>query len=69
MTDLCENCNCLTPICDCCRREVDHVRGSPWHEAVRICEDCFYQWYTPDLISIGNYVRRQHGLPAFGDDA
>jgi len=57
-------------VCDCCRRTVDKVRGSMWHGAALICLECFYQWYDPDSseidstdpVSIGNYVRRKHGL-------
>jgi hypothetical protein len=59
------------PICDCCQREVDYVRGSMWHGTDRICLECFYQWYDPDSgtfdscnkIELGNYVRSKHGLP------
>jgi hypothetical protein len=58
-------------ICDCCRRDVDYVRGSFWHGDARICRECFAQWYNPDddqidasdTASIGNYVRLRHGLP------
>jgi hypothetical protein len=58
-------------ICDCCRRNVDYVRGSFWHGDARICRECFAQWYSPDddhfdasdTASIGNYVRLRHGLP------
>lgn len=56
-------------ICDCCRRNVDYVRGSFWHGDARICRECFAQWYNPDdeqitePSSIGNYVRLKHGLP------
>jgi hypothetical protein len=56
--------------CDCCRRDVDYVRGSFWHGEARICRECFAQWYDPDndrvgtdTASIGNYVRLKHGLP------
>jgi len=59
------------PICDCCQREVEKVRGSMCHGSDRICLECFYEWYdghqgvdSTDPISIGNYVRKQHGLPA-----
>jgi len=46
-----------------------------WHGTARICLECFGQWYDPDNnqvdptnpISIGNYVRKKHGLPAFTD--
>jgi hypothetical protein len=59
-------------ICDCCKRPVDHVRGSMWHGDARICRECFSQWYDPDNesvdstnpISIGNHIRKKHGLPA-----
>jgi hypothetical protein len=57
------------PICDCCKRCVDKVRGSMWHGDSRICLECFYQWYDPDgavdptdPVSIGNHVRKKHGL-------
>ena len=69
MTDaLCE-CH-LPPVCECCQREVDKVRGSMWgHRST--CDECFFQWYDPDRgvsdpidpVSIGNYVRKKHGLP------
>ena len=57
-------------ICDCCRRQVDYVCGSMWHGTGQLCRDCFYQWYDPDnntfdpcdAVSLGNYVRRKHGL-------
>lgn len=59
------------PVCDCCRREVDRVRGSVWHGEDHICPECFSQWYDPDCgsfdntdpIQLGNYVRAKHGLP------
>ena len=65
-----EMCECCLPmVCDCCRREVDYVRGSMWHGSAKICRECFYEWYDPssgvdptDPISIGNYVRNKHGL-------
>ena len=58
-------------ICDCCRRNVDYVRGSFWHGDARICLECFAQWYdldndqidSSDRMSLGNYVRLRHGLP------
>jgi hypothetical protein len=58
-------------ICDCCRRNVEYVRGSFWHGDARICLECFAQWYdldndrvpSYDRVSIGNYVRLRHGLP------
>lgn len=58
-------------VCDCCKRTVDRVRGSMWHGTARICLECFCQWYDPDSHeinptdpeSIGNYVRKKHGLP------
>jgi hypothetical protein len=58
-------------ICDCCRRDVEYVRGSFWHGEARICLECFAQWYdldndrvpSCDSVSIGNYVRLRHGLP------
>ena len=58
-------------ICDCCRRDVDYVRGSFWHGDARICRECFAQWYNPDddhvdasnTVCIANYVRLRHGLP------
>ena len=60
----------MMPICDCCRREVAKVRGSVWHGEAQICIECFDQWYDPDYVidqtnpvSIGNYVRKKHGLP------
>lgn len=61
----------LPKICDACQREVDYVRGSMWHGTARICRECFGQWYDPDNgeidntdpVSIGNYVRKKHGLP------
>ena len=57
--------------CDCCRRNVDYVRGSFWHGDARLCLECFAQWYdvdndqvdSGDRVSIGNYVRLRHGLP------
>lgn len=59
-----------TSICDACQREVEKVRGSMWHGQDRICLECFYEWYDghagvdhTDRTSIGNYVRKQHGLP------
>lgn len=59
------------PVCDGCKREVDYVRGSMWHGDLRICLECFYEWYDPHTgtdqtnpISVGNYVRKQHGLTA-----
>jgi hypothetical protein len=66
-------CEChLRPVCDCCQREVERVRGSVWHGTSRLCPECFGQWYDPDNesvdptdpISIGNAIRRRHGLPA-----
>ena len=58
-------------ICDCCRRDVDYVRGSFWLGDARTCRECFAQWYNPDddhvdasdTVSIANYVRLRHGLP------
>lgn len=58
------------PTCHACRRQVERVRGSPWHGDARICLDCFFQWYDPDdegvdptsPQSIGNRVRRNAGL-------
>jgi hypothetical protein len=60
-------------ICDCCRRDVEYVRGSFWHGDARICLECLSQWYdldndqilSSDRVSIGNYVRLRHGLPPF----
>src|SRR5215469_13950766 len=60
-------------ICDCCRRDVEYVRGSFWHGDARICLECLAQWYdlnndqilSSDRVSIGNYVRLRHGLPPF----
>jgi hypothetical protein len=60
-------------ICDCCRRDVEYVRGSFWHGDARICLECFVQWYdldndqveSCDRVSIGNFVRLRHGLPPF----
>jgi hypothetical protein len=65
------------PICDCCQREVEYVRGSMWHGDARICLDCFGQWYDPDNetveptkpVSIGNYVRAKFGLPPLQNTA
>ncbi len=58
------------PICDACQREVARVRASIWHGKDRICHECFYEWYDghagvdhTDPVSIGNYVRKQRGLP------
>lgn len=58
------------PICDCCQRQVDCVRGSMWHGDAAICTECFSQSYDPDNgtfdncnpIELGNYVRAKHGL-------
>lgn len=58
------------PICDCCQRAVERVRGSMWHGMSIICPECFCQWYDPDNgsfdncnpVSLGNYVRSKHGL-------
>jgi hypothetical protein len=63
-------------VCDACQRAADSVRGSMWHGDHRICCDCFYQWYDPDneevdvtsALSIGNYVRKKHGLPPLRAD-
>ncbi len=60
----------IRPTCDCCRREVDRVRHSMWHGEAAICTECFIQWYDPDdatvdqtsPLSIGNHVRKKHGL-------
>lgn len=68
---LCKHCIAGGDICDCCHRAVKRVRGSIWHGDARICDVCFSQWYDPDNetidstdpISIGNYVRKKHGLP------
>lgn len=68
---ICENCTCLPPVCDCCERQVDSVRGSMWHGKAGLCSECFCQWYDPDNnsvdptdpVSIGNHVRSKHGLP------
>lgn len=35
----------IGPVCDCCNRIVDFVRGSMWHGEHRICLACFYVWY------------------------
>jgi hypothetical protein len=58
------------PVCDCCQREVERVRGSMWHGQSRICPECFIQWYDGDggfdpcdPIQLGNHVRAKHGLP------
>ncbi len=59
------------PICDCCKRQVERVRGSMWHGEDRLCLECFGQWYDPDNdnfdscdpVSLGNYIRSKHGLP------
>jgi hypothetical protein len=57
-------------ICECCRRDVDHVRSSFWHGEARICRECLAQWCDgdndeigADAASVGNYVRLRHGLP------
>lgn len=57
-------------ICECCRRDVDHVRSSFWHREARICRECLAQWcdgdndeISADAASVGNYVRLKHGLP------
>src|SRR5215475_1465746 len=57
-------------ICECCRRNVDHVRSSFWHGEARICRECLAQWCDgdndeigADAASVGNYVRLRHGLP------
>jgi len=57
-------------ICECCRRDVDHVRSSFWHSEARICRECLAQWCDgdndeigADAASVGNYVRLRHGLP------
>ena len=72
---LCEDCNCQPPICDCCRREVDQLHSSCSFGEGRICLKCFSQWYDPDNesviqtspTSIGNYVRKKHGLAPLAD--
>jgi len=57
-------------ICECCHRDVDHVRSSFWHGEARICRECLAQWCDgdndeigADAASVGNYVRLRHGLP------
>jgi hypothetical protein len=57
-------------ICECCRRDVEHVRSSFWHGEARICRECLAQWCDgdndeigADAASVGNYVRLRHGLP------
>lgn len=58
-------------VCHACQRAVDRVRGTPWHGPYRICLECFYQWYDPDVgdvdptssLSVGNATRRKLGLP------
>jgi hypothetical protein len=57
-------------MCDCCHRDVDHVRSSFWHAEARICSECLAQWCDgdndeigADAASVGNYVRLRHGLP------
>ena len=37
-------------ICDCCRRDVEYVKGSFWHGDARFCLECFAQWYDLDTI-------------------
>lgn len=67
----------VRPTCDCCKREVERVRGSMWHGESRVCPECFSQWYDPDSssidatdpVSIGNYVRSKHELPPLKTDA
>jgi hypothetical protein len=58
-------------ICKCCRRDVEFVRASFWHDDANICRECFAQWHDPDndqgsstdTVSVGNHVRLRHGLP------
>jgi hypothetical protein len=63
-------CEChLPPFCDCCQREVNRVVRNPIiHDTMRICFDCFSEWYDgdgeTDAIIIGNRVRAKHGLCA-----
>lgn len=70
----------LGVVCDCCKREVEKVRGSVWHGDDLICLECFYEWYDPSGPSItyenaqsveriGNYVRAKHGLPPMTPNA
>jgi hypothetical protein len=57
-------------VCAACQREAEHVRGSISHGDDKLCIECFCQWYEPDngsfdpvnRISLGNYVRKKHGL-------
>ena len=53
----------LLSTCRYCRRECEKVKP--------MCSECFSQWYDADNstidktdpVSIGNYVRKKHGLP------
>ena len=67
-------------VCDCCRRKVDYVRTSMWHEPDLICRECFMEWYDGDdpsisadldnvsnKLRIGNWIRKKHGLPPLAD--
>ena len=68
-------------VCDCCEREVDHVRSGPaaelWFGEDRICRDCFVEWYDGDRPTagtdnsnkraIGNWIRQKHGLAPLED--
>jgi hypothetical protein len=72
MTETMASCEVMRA-CDCCKREVDYVRGSIWHGEDRICCECFVEWYDgdrptmgtddSDALAIGNWVRKRHGLP------
>lgn len=60
----------IAPVCDCCHRTVERVRGSMWHGRDRVCPECFIMWYDPDgdidvtnRLAVGNAVRKKHGLP------
>ena len=37
-------------ICESCRRDVDYVKASFWHEDAMICRECFAHWCDPDNV-------------------